>query len=263
MGYDLPEQETMTRRSARVVSYVDGNEIHNEILLSLPSVERETVFPTLEAVRLKPLQLLHEVGESLKAAYFCNSGLISFLSVFSDGQSVETGMTGSEGFVGLPLIAAFRTSDRRTVSLTEGTSFRVNADSLLVILGKCPTLVQQLQRFSQYMAMQSAQLAACNSLHTVQERFARWLLMCSERVGDTLPFTQALVGQLLGTRRASVSVAAGNLQRVGLIDYGREGLRILDRAKLEKASCECYGIIRDRIRGWKAEPFVTVAVSVR
>src|ERR1700752_5156896 len=118
----------------------DGNHINNEILLGLPSKEQESLLPELELVRLKTHHVLHEPGDTLKSAYFCDTGLISILSVFPDGKSVEVGLVGKEGFVGLPLVAGFRTSSTRSVAQIDGTAFRVDGESLITILSQCSKL---------------------------------------------------------------------------------------------------------------------------
>src|SRR5213075_2814553 len=148
----------------------DGNHINNLILLSLPASERKIVFDNLEFVRLIPQQVLHETGDTLKSGYFCDTGMISILSVFSDGKSVEVGLVGKEGFLGLPLIAGFRTAATRATVQIDGTAFRVDADKLTMLLRQCPTLAQKLQQFSQVMTMELPQIAACNRLHEVEER---------------------------------------------------------------------------------------------
>lgn len=232
----------------------DGNQVHNEILLSLPREEREIIFSRLEFVRLASLQLLHEVGDTIKSAYFCNSGMVSTLDVFRDGKTVEVGLIGKEGFVGLPLVVGFRSSFLRAIVQIEGSGFRISADALLDSLARCPTLSRRLHQFSHVMGMQVAQIAACNRLHEVEERLARWLLMCADRAGNRrLPLTQDLLGQMLGTRRASVTIAAGVLQKAGFIDYRRGEVEILNREKLEETSCECYENIQQQIQKWRGE----------
>src|SRR5438309_3398343 len=136
----------------------DGNHIHNEILLDLPIKERELLFSKLEFVRLKIHHVLHEPGDTLRSAYFCNTGLVSILSVFPDGKSVEVGLIGKEGFIGLPLVAGLRTSPTRAMAQIEGSAFRVDGESFMAILRHCPKLDRQLQRFSQMMAMQATQI---------------------------------------------------------------------------------------------------------
>jgi len=236
------------------ISDVDGNHIHNEILLGLPPRERELLFPKLEFVRLKTRLVLHEPGDTLKSGYFCNSGLVSILSVFSDGKSVEVGLVGLEGFIGLPLVVGFRTAPTRAVAQIEGTAFRVGGEALRGVLPQCPKLARQLQQFAQIMAMQTTQIAACNRLHEVNERLARWLVMSADRIGsNSVPLTQELIAQMLGTRRSSVTVAAGTLQKAGLINYSRGDVKIINRRKLEEAACDCYRIMRRQIEEWQGE----------
>ncbi len=229
----------------------NGTGVNNEILLGLPAKEFDLLFPKLEFVRLKTHQLLHEPGDTLRSAYFCNSGLVSILSVFPDGKSVEVGLIGKEGFVGLPVVVGFRTAPTRAIAQIEGSAFRVDSDTLVAILRQCPRLERLLHQFSQIMAMQVTQIAACNRLHEVTERLARWLLMSSDRIGSTsVPLTQDLLAQMLGTRRSSVTVAAGMLQKAGLISHTRGSVKIAERKKLEAASCECFGIMQRQVQEW-------------
>jgi CRP-like cAMP-binding protein len=232
----------------------DGNHIYNQILLRLPAAEREMVFSKLELVRLKTHQVLHEPGDTLKSAYFVNHGLVSILSVFPDGKGVEVGLVGKEGFIGLPLVVGFRTAPTRAITQIEGSAFRVDGESLAALLPKCPKLERDLQQFSQIMAMQVTQIAACNRLHEVNERLARWLLMSADRVGNSsLALTHELLSQMLGTRRSSVTVAAGMFQKAGIITHTRGDVTIVDREKLEESSCECYEIMLQQVKEWRAE----------
>jgi len=232
----------------------DGNHIHNRILLNLPPKESEMLLSKLEFVRLKTHHVLHEPGDTLKSAYFCNSGLVSILSVFPDGKSVEVGLVGKEGFIGLPLVAGFRTSSTRAVAQIEGSAFRVDGETLMAILRQAPKLERRLQQFSQVLGMQVTQIAACNRLHEVNERLARWLLMSADRTGsESVPLTQELLAQMLGTRRSSVTVAAGMLQKAGLIAHTRGDVEIIDRRNLEEAACECYGIMQQQTKQWQSD----------
>jgi CRP-like cAMP-binding protein len=232
----------------------DGNRIHNEILLGLPPRESELLFPKLEFVRLMTHHVLHEPGDTLKSAFFCDSGLVSILSVFPDGKSVEVGLVGKEGFVGVPLVAGFRTASTRAIAQIDATAFRVNSETLVTLLRQCATLERRLQQFAQVTAMQTTQIAACNRLHEVDERLARWLLMTADRIGsNSVPLTQEFLAQMLGTRRSSVTVAAGILQKAGLIAHTRGDVEIVDRPRLEEAACECYGIMRVQVEKWRAE----------
>jgi len=232
----------------------DGNHIHNRILLGLPARELELLLPKLEFVRLKVHHVLHEPGDSLKSAYFPNSGLVSILSVFPDGKCVEVGLVGKEGFVGLPLVAGFRTANTRAIIQIEGSAFRIDAETLIGILQQSRMLDRRLQQFSQILAMEVAQVAACNRLHEVNERLARWLLMSADRVdSNCVPLTQEFLAHMLGTRRSSVTVAAGMLETAGLISNSRGRVDIIDRPRLEEAACDCYKIMRAQLAEWREE----------
>ena|ERR1700722_1763540 len=180
MAKSSSTRTTSTRTTLSSKRDGDGNHIHNEILLALPREEFQSIFPKLELVRMQPRQVLHEVGDTLRSVYFCNTGLISILSVLSDRKTVEVGLLGREGMIGLPLIAGFRTASNRAVVQIEGTALRVDRDAFSVLLRECPQLERKLQQFSQIMAMQATQIAACNRLHEVEARLARWLLMSAD-----------------------------------------------------------------------------------
>ena len=232
----------------------DGNPIKNTILRALPRTEFNQVFTSLEFVRLRLHQVLHEVGETIRSIYFLNDGLASVLTVQPDGKSVVVGLVGKEGFVGLPVIFGFRTSGLRVVTQGDGNAYRIDVVTLRKLLRQCPGLEQQLQRFSLVLGMQATQLAACNRLHNVEERLARWLLMSHDRIENkTLPLTQEFLGQMLGVRRASVSVAAGVLQQSGLITYTRGSVTIVNRGKLELTACDCYAMIEEQKKKWQNE----------
>src|SRR5258707_9424945 len=229
----------------------DGHAVANKILLSLPPKERDQVLSKLELVRLKLHQVIHEAGETIKSGYFVNAGVISVLAVQPDGKSVEVGLIGNEGFVGLPLLVGYRSSPTRLITQGDGSAYRCDAEALRQLVPQCPELGQELHRFGQRLAMQTTQIAACNRLHDVEERLARWILMTQDRIGsDNLPLTQEFLGQMLGTRRSSVTVSAGILQKADLISYTRGSVTILDRKGLEDAACDCYAIIQQQLREW-------------
>ena len=232
----------------------DGNALGNTILLSLSDKECNQVLSRLEFVRLNLHQVLHEAGETIESGYFVNTGLISILAVQPDGKSVEVGLIGKEGFVGLPLLVGYHTSPTRTVVQGDATAYRCDAKTLGQLLRQCPELERQLNRYGQRLAMQTTQIAACNRLHEVEERLARWILMSQDRIlSDKLPLTQEFLGQMLGVRRASVTVSAGILQKAGLIFHTRGSVTILDRPRLEDAACDCYGIVQRQLRDWETE----------
>jgi len=232
----------------------DRRAIGNTILRGLPRTESARVFSALEFVRLRLHQVLHETAEVIKSGYFLNDGMCSVLTVQPDGESVEVGLIGKEGFVGLPVIFGFRTSALRIITQGDGTAYRIDVGILQSLLPQCPALERQLQRYSMILGIQSTQLAACNRLHDVDERLARWLLMSHERIGSTtLPLTQEFLAQMLGTRRSTVSVAASILQKAGMISYTRGNVTILNKSKLEAAACDCYQIIVEQKTRWQSE----------
>ncbi|MFZ3265268.1 MAG: Crp/Fnr family transcriptional regulator [Terriglobales bacterium] len=232
----------------------DGNVVANKILLGIAPEEYDRILPKLELVRLKLHQVIYEAGETIKSLYFVNSGVISVLAVQPDGKSVEVGLIGREGFTGLPILVGYRSSPTRLITQGDGTAYRCEAETLRQLARQLPGLEQQLHRFGHRLAMQTTQIAACNRLHEVEERLARWILMTQDRIAsDNLPLTQEFLALMLGTRRASVTVAAGILQKKGMISYARGSVKILNRRKLEQTACACYGIVQRQLSEWEAE----------
>lgn len=250
----MPKKSPVRANSVTPPNDGDGNHVGNLILLGLSDEDYNEVLPRLELVRLKLHQVLYEAGETIKSGYFISSGVISVLAVQPDGKSIEVGLIGREGFVGLPLLVGYHTSPTRTVTQGDGVAYRCSAQDLTSLMEKLPALEKQLHRFAYKLAMQTTQIAACNRLHEVEERLARWILMTGDRIeSDHLPLTQEFLAQMLGTRRASVTVSAGILQKAGLISQTRGSVTILDRHKLETAACDCYGIVKRQLRDWEAE----------
>jgi CRP-like cAMP-binding protein len=248
---------TRTARDYRLKSgatEVDGNRLENELLLNLPDKECQAIYSQLVFMPLRTHDVLNEDGESIRYAYFMNSGLASVLNVMQDGKSVEVGLTGKEGFVGLPLIVGFKSSPSQVIVQIAGSGYRISATGLLNVLSKCRTLERRLNRFGQVLAAQAAQIAACNRLHEVDERLARWLLMSRDRIGsDLVPLTQEFLAHMLGTRRSSVTVAASILQKAALIEYARGQVNIVNPRGLEEAACECYRAMVLQSSKWDEE----------
>jgi CRP-like cAMP-binding protein len=251
--------DAKTRISAKTVSQQAGRDGHaratqNAILRSLPSKESNSVLAASEFVELPTYTVLNEMSEPIAFAYFIESGLASVLNVMEDGKSVEVGLTGREGFVGLPLLVGFTSSPSRVIMQIDGSGLRISVKDFAAVLSECPALEKSLQRFSQEMGVQATQVAACNRLHEVDERLARWLLMSQDRIdGNIVPLTQEFLAHMLGTRRASVTLAAGMLQKAGLITYSRGEVRIENRKELEDAACECYSAINRQSQNWRNE----------
>jgi CRP-like cAMP-binding protein len=219
--------------------------VENRILLSIPENEYRAIRPQLEAVELESHQILHEAHEVLQYAYFPNDGLLSLVVVLAEGKTVEAGIIGKEGLVGIPAIAGRDRSPLREVVQISGDGLRISAGPLRELLATVPQLRHELEEFSVVLGLQMAQTAACNRLHDVEQRLARWLLMAQDRVSsELLPLTHDFLATMLGTDRPSVSLAAGVLQKARVIEYSRGSVNILNRAELERVACECYGVIR-------------------
>jgi CRP-like cAMP-binding protein len=250
----MPDRFRFRGKSIEPSSGKDGHAVKNRILLALARNQCEQVFAKLKLVNLPLKRILHEVGEPIEFGYFINSGLASVLSVMQDGKSVEVGLIGLEGFAGLPLVSGLRTSPTRTVMQVAGSGFRIRASDIGPAFKKCAPLETSLLRYSHELTMQATQVAACNRLHDVDERLARWLLMSQDRLGgDIVPLTQEFLAHMLGTRRASVTVAAGILQKAGFITYTRGTVKIKNRRSLEGSTCECYGMLNRQVQAWRKE----------
>jgi CRP-like cAMP-binding protein len=226
----------------------------NGILRRLPRKEFKAIFPKLELVPLPLHSVLNEAAKPIVFCYFMRSGLASILTVLTNGKIVEVGLTGAEGFVGLPLVAGLKSSASRVIVQIAGSAFRIRAKDMIIALADCPALRKSLGQFGQEVAVQSAQIAACNRLHNANQRMARWLLMSQDRLsGNQVLLTQEFLAHMLGMRRASVTVALGFLQKAGVITYVRGAVMIEDRLGLEAAACECYVSITQQHKRWRKE----------
>jgi CRP-like cAMP-binding protein len=200
--------------------------------------------PQLEHLPLPVNFVLHDRGAPIEYAYFCNSGVGSLVTEFSDGNSVEVGVGGRDGFWGGPLLAGVLSVPDRAFMQIGGEGYRIARDAFVKQVRSSRALDDLLQRSLYLEQRQSRQVAACNARHDVVERLARWLLMCHDRVtGDELELTHEFLALMLGTRRSSVTIAAGSLQQSGLIRYTRRVIHVTNRAELEHATCQCYSTI--------------------
>jgi CRP-like cAMP-binding protein len=239
------KQEKLMPQRAGSRSDAAGKAISNLILLSVPRQEYALLRPHLEPTELPQHLVLEEPGGKIEYTYFLNEGMVSLVALSRDGRSVEVGIVGKEGMVGMSLIAGLRQGTFRAIVQMEGTGVRVRADVFQDLLLCAPALRAELSRFALMHGMQAAQLAACNRLHEVEQRLARWLLMCQDRFDcQLLPLTHEFLAQMLGTGRPSVTLAAGALESAGLIENLRGRVKILNRKSLEEAACECYGVIQ-------------------
>ncbi len=240
----------MSGKNFRVAQSVErtnseGKPVNNKVLLSMPDNEYQLMRADLTFIDLPGHLSLHEPTQKIEFVYFPNRGMVSQVVVTKDGRTVEVGVVGSEGYVGAGLAAGLSRSSVREIMQIAGDGFRMMGNALERILRSTPQLQVLLNRHTGLQGMQVAQTAACNRLHDIQQRLSRWLLMTQDRVhSGVLPITHDFIATMMGTDRSTVSLAASVLQKKGTIDYVRGAVKILDRRKLEKSACECYGVIQ-------------------
>ena len=220
----------------------------NKILAALPTASLKNWYECLEAVKLAPGTVLYEPDEAIEHVYFLTNALVSIISMNSEGSTVEIGLIGYEGMVGVPAILGGVTPYRAVVQVG-GEAFRMRGEALYEEFRRNPFLRDLLLKYTNAFLIQIAQSSICNCYHTLQERVCRWLLVARDAVrSDVLFLTHDVIARLLGTRRASVTVTVGLLQRAGLIKISRGQISIIDPQGLAAMSCECYDILRDGVR---------------
>jgi CRP-like cAMP-binding protein len=223
---------------------IDGPHGDSRILSALPVAERLRFLESASDVTLDVRTILFEPGGPIDAVYFPTDGVISLVTPLNDGDIVEVATIGNEGIVGVPLVPLGSLAVR-AITQVAGHGLRVDAAVFLEWFERSRAFQVLVDRYTQALFGQIAQAAACNRLHSSEERLSRWLLMSHDRVeSDHFMITQEFLGQMLGARRSTVSVSAGILQRAGLIRYKRGHVTIADRKGLEAVSCECYAVIR-------------------
>ena len=231
------------------MSQPDQTNVKNRILSALPTSEFASLARHLTHVELELGQMLHNHGEDIQHVYFVESGFISALAVLSEGQPLEIGLIGAEGVAGVSLVLGARTSYAETMCQTGGGAYRISAADFKRAVASSPVLLDLLLRYVCVFNVQVAQTAACNAHHELGQRLARWLLGAHDRSGvAALSLTQDLIAVMLGVRRSTVSVAAGMLQKAGIIRYQHGKITILDRVGLENAACECYEAVAGEYR---------------
>jgi CRP-like cAMP-binding protein len=205
--------------------------------------------PDLEPVSLSLRQVLYEPGVEIKHLYFMEEGLCSILTVMEDGASVEVGMVGSDGMLGYTaLLVSGQASANEVIVQVPGKALRIDYAAFKKAFDRSEGIRRVIFRCIGDGIMLGAQTAACNRLHSMEQRLARWLLMAADRIGsETMPMTHEFLAQMLGVRRAGVTLVAGELQRSGLIGYHHGTVTILNRDSLEETACECYHLDHKRL----------------
>ncbi len=215
----------------------------SRLLRALPLDEYARLLPRLAPARLRLRNVVVAPGEPIEDVYFPRTGVISIIADLQEGGAVEINTVGPEGFVGLALLLGAESTPYRGIVQVEGDAWRMRGDAFRELVEERPAVRRVLLRYVQYSLDLASQSVACNRLHTLDERCARWLLMVHDRVdGDAFEITHEFLAQMLGVRRAGVSVAMGALQGEGIVRYARGHVTVLDRARLEASSCACYAI---------------------
>lgn len=219
--------------------------LKNRVLRRLPPQTIRRLRPHLKEVTLEQRDRLDEPNKPIRYVYFPETATLGLSTVLKDGTETDVGSIGCEGFLGLSVFLGAKKSTRRAFCQMPGTVLRLPSAVLLKETRRGGPLSDALHRYALALFTQLAQLATCNRRHTIEQRFCCWLLMTHDRVeGDEFHVTHEFLSQILSSRRAGVTVIAGTLQRAGLITYERGRIKILNREGLEKAACECYGIVR-------------------
>lgn len=217
----------------------------NRLLAALPSSELDRLSPLLEPIRLERRMVAYDPGRPISHVYFVETGVISIVSLMTDGSAIETATIGDEGMIGLPVFQGVDVVAEQAFVQVPGDGHRMTAESFRRVVASCPVLQRQLNRFAVALFTLAAQHSGCNRMHAIEQRCARWLLTVHDRVGrDEFELTQDFLSQMLGVRRATVSEVASEFQKAGYITYTRGRLTILDRAGLERTACACYEVVR-------------------
>ncbi|HEX8422211.1 MAG TPA: Crp/Fnr family transcriptional regulator [Pyrinomonadaceae bacterium] len=217
----------------------------NRILNALPQEEYERLAPHLEYIDTKHGQILYRTDQKIDYVYFPDRAMISLVSQMSDGGSVEVGIVGFEGMAGLPCVLGVDRSPHETMVQIDDGAMRMPANVLREEFRRGGVLQDVVLRYTQSLLILTSQVAACNRAHSVEERLARWLLMCNDRcLCEDMPLTHEFISMMLGVRRAGVTTAALALQAEDLINYARGHIQITNREGLEEYTCECYTIVK-------------------
>ncbi len=209
----------------------------------------KTLRPSLHRTDVAAAQTLQAPQKTIRDVYFPINSIVSIVSEMSDGKISEVGIIGREGTTGLPVALGQSSANHRYIVQVPDSALKISTPAFRAAVEKAPDLSAYLLRYAQATIVAVSQSGACNRLHPVNERCARWLLMAHDRVeGDVISLTQHFLSQMLGVRRAGVTVAASALQKGGSISYSRGRIAVKDRERLESAACECYGVVE---REWK------------
>ncbi len=231
-----------------MVSAASSSTYKNRILAAVPQEDFDRFFASLQPVSLPLKHLLYRVGDPLDSVYFIEEGVGSVLTSMANGSTIEVGMVGREGIVGVAALLGGEASAQQVVVQVSGTALKMPAAKCQEAFDQSPAFRAAVLRYTQSFLDLGAQTAACNRLHSIEQRCARWFLMARDRMDDdVMPMTHEFLASMLGVRRAGITETTGELQRSGLIRNHRGEVTIVDRPGLEAAACECYGIDHARL----------------
>ena len=218
---------------------------HNHLLAALSTPTFERLEGDLELVTLPLGKSLYESGDALRHVYFPTDSIVSLLYVMENGASAEISVVGNEGLVGIAVFMGGESTPSRAIVQSAGHAYRLPGQRLKDEFNRHGELLLLMLRYTQALITQMAQTAVCNRHHTIDQQLCRWLLLSLDRLqSDQVRMTQELIANMLGVRREGVTDAAGKLQRLGIIEYSRGHIKVVDRARLEALSCECYEVVR-------------------
>jgi CRP-like cAMP-binding protein len=227
---------------------VPSNWPRNRLLLALPACNLKQLMPAFEHIRCQRGQVLMDADSSLEHVFFPDSGVVSVVAVYADGSIIEAATIGREGCTAVQAVFGAERSSVRFLVQIPGDAAKMSRAAFTRAMGSMPSFRRLMFAYIQAFLEQVLVSVACNGAHSLKERLARWLLMMRDRSDDdALPITQALLAKMLGVQRPSISNAARELDRAGLIEHGRRQVTIIDRPGLMKASCECYQLVRERV----------------
>ncbi len=217
----------------------------NYLLATLPADVYARLLPNLELVALPLGKVLYESGDTLRHVYFPVDCIVSLLYVMEDGASAEISVVGKEGIIGIALFMGGDSTPSRAIIQSGGYAYRLLAQKFKDEFNRHSEMLMLLLRYTQSLITQMAQTAVCNRHHSIDQQLCRWLLLSLDRLPtNRLTMTQELIANMLGVRREGVTESAGKLQKLGVIEYSRGQITVLDRAQLEALSCECYAVVK-------------------
>lgn len=217
----------------------------NHLLAALPAEVQQRLFLNLELIPLPLGKILYESGDALRHVYFPTDAIVSLLYVMENGASAEISVVGNEGLIGVAVFMGGESTPSRAVVQSAGYAFRLQGKQFKAEVNRHGEMLHLMLRYTQALLTQMAQTAVCNRHHSIDQQLCRWLLLSLDRLpGNQLTMTQELIANMLGVRREGVTDAAGKLQKLGVIEYSRGHIRVLDRPRLEQLSCECYAVVK-------------------